>query len=125
MTTTDILINILVIIAMIAITLGVTFGFILLKKYLNKFNIEKVLDTMAIVENIVKQAVNTTNQTYVNELKASGKFDVNAHKEAFNKTKEIVTTTINEKTKSIITNAIGNFDTYIDSLIEYIVKISK
>ena len=47
---------------------------------------------MDMLTQTISDCVIATNQTYVESLKAQGKFDLNAQKEAFNLTKDAVMT---------------------------------
>lgn len=66
----------------------------------------------------VTSCVITTNQTYVNSLKASGTFDEKAQKEAFNKTMSAVLTVLSEDAKDYISETTGDLNTYLTQLIE-------
>lgn len=119
----DVLVNLgfVVISAIIIATIG--YGFMRLKK---KF-IDETDSYRALVklENIVMIAVEVTNQTYVDALKAEGKFDVAAHIKAFEKTKQNVIDNIDNKTKKILEKYLKNLDAYIDLCIEKDVKVKK
>lgn len=66
----------------------------------------------------VTSCVVATNQTYVNSLKASGSFDEDAQKEAFNKTMTAVLAVLGEDAKAYIKEATGDLNIYLTQLIE-------
>ena len=72
---------------------------------------EMIIDT-------VTRCVIATNQTYVDTLKKEGKFDIEAQKEAFNKT-------LNADAKQYIIEATGDLNTYLTELIESLVYQNK
>ena len=83
------------------------------QKYLNMLN------------NTISQCVIATNQTYVEALKKEGKFDLEAQKIAFNKTKTSVLQLLNNEAKVYLTTAIGDLDSYINNTIEAQVNLNK
>ena len=66
----------------------------------------------------VVDCVIATNQTYVDSLKKSGSFDEAAQKEAFNRTMNAIMTILSDDAKEYITEATGDFNTYLTQLIE-------
>ena len=83
---------------------------------------DKYLD---LLETTIIDCVIATNQTYVDTLKAEGKFDVDAQKEAFKKTYEAVMQILTEDAKTYLMNALGDFDTFVNAKIEASVNTSK
>ena len=79
---------------------------------------EKMKNLIGIAEGIVSQAVNTVSQTYVDGLKAEGKFDAEAQKAAFEKSKAYVYTLMTEDTLNAIRENYGNLDTWVSTKIE-------
>ena len=84
------------------------------------------------VSNIIKDAlldvmdaVLYVNQTYTDSLKASGKFDEEAQKTAFNKAYAKAVSLISEETKKIITDLYGSFDKWLELKIESSVNVAK
>lgn len=71
-----------------------------------------------MVYDTITKCVIATNQTYVNSLKASGTFDEEAQKEAFNRTMSSVLTILSEDAKQYIIEATGDLNTYLTQLIE-------
>ena len=82
-------------------------------KYINMLN-----DT-------IQNAVITTNQTYVNALKAAGQFDVEAQKAAFEKTFNAVMDVLSEEALKYFNNIYGDATLYITNMIEAQVNINK
>lgn len=85
----------------------------LMSKYLN------------MVEETVRSCVLATNQTYVDSLKAEGKFDAEAQKVAFNKTLDAVLAILNEDAKNYLTQIFGDLNVFLSNLIESQVNINK
>jgi hypothetical protein len=73
----------------------------------------------------VLKAVQYTTQTYVDSLKKSGAFTKEAQQEAFERAKLLASTMINQSAKDIITEAYGDFNTWITTQIEATVKETK
>lgn len=83
------------------------------QKYINM-----ALDTIA-------ECVVATNQTYVDSLKAQGKFDMDAQKVAFQKTFDNVMALLSQEAKDYLTVAYGDLTNYLTTRIEAQVKVSK
>ena len=83
------------------------------KKYLDMLN------------NTITDCVLATNQTYVNELKKQGKFDLDAQKIAFQKTYENVMALLTDEAKKYLTEALGDLETYVNNKIEAEVLLNK
>ena len=75
-------------------------------KYLNKF------------EQLVGDAVNQVQQTYVENMKAENLFDKNAQEQAFEMVRVNVLNMMNDRMQEIVIDAVGDFDEYIRNLIE-------
>lgn len=93
----------------------------------NKSQEEKELASkyLNMVEETVVSCVLATNQTYVDSLKAEGKFDAEAQKIAFNKTLEAVLAILTEDAKEYLTHIFGDLNVFLSNLIESQVKINK
>lgn len=83
------------------------------KKYLDMLN------------NTITDCVLATNQTYVNELKKQGKFDMDAQKIAFQKTYKNVMALLTDEAKKYLTEALGDLQTYVNNKIEAEVLLNK
>jgi hypothetical protein len=75
-----------------------------------------------MITTTVINCVIATNQTYVDSLKASGSFDAEAQKIAFNKTLQAVTDILSEEAKKYIVETFGDLTLYLTQLIEAQVK---
>lgn len=100
---------------------------ILAKIETNRSQEEKELASkyLDMVEKTVADCVMATNQTYVDSLKAEGKFDADAQKIAFNNTLNAVLAILSEDAKIYLTQIFGDLNIYLTNLIESQVKINK
>ena len=80
---------------------------------------------ISMVAATVEACVIATNQTYVSTLKAAGKFDAEAQKEAFQKTFDAVLAVLTEDAKMYIAEATGDLTIYLTNLIEASVSANK
>ena len=78
-----------------------------------------------MLEQTISSCVIATNQTYVNTLKAEGKFDAEAQKIAFQKTYDSIMAILADDAKEYLNNAIGDLQTYIINQIETQVNLNK
>ena len=78
-----------------------------------------------MLEQTIINCVIATNQTYVDALKAEGKFDGEAQKIAFQKTYDSIMAILSEDAKKYLNEAIGDLQTYIISQIEKQVNFNK
>lgn len=83
---------------------------------------QKYLD---MIIDLVTRCVLATNQTYVESLKAQGKFDAEAQKEAFKRTYDAVLALLSEDAKQFIIEITGDLQTYLTELIESLVHENK
>lgn len=90
-----------------------------------KTNNELYSKYIDMLEQTIINCVIATNQTYVEALKAEGKFDVEAQKIAFQKTYDSVMAILSEDAKNYLNEAIGDLQTYIINQIEAQVNINK
>lgn len=83
----------------------------------NNKNVEynKYID---MLENTITTAVVATNQTYVDSLKAQGKFDQEAQVEALNKSYSAVMSILTEDAQKYLNEIIGDLRLYIMNSIE-------
>lgn len=70
------------------------------------------------VAEIVTLAVQTTNQTFVEDLKAEGKFSADAQAKAFSNTYNTVKSLITDETAELIKVGYGDIEVYIQNKIE-------
>ena len=87
-----------------------------------KIENEKVSTTLDNVVKMVLDVVETTNQTFVDELKKNGEFTKEAAAEAFNISKEKALKMLSNDAAEIITKVYGDIDVYLDTLIEATVR---
>lgn len=73
----------------------------------------------------ISACVLATNQTYVESLKAQGKFDAEAQKIAFEKTKNAVLAILSNEAQEYLSAAVGDLNAYIEQQIEAAVKENK
>lgn len=71
-----------------------------------------------LLSDTVVECVQSTNQTYVSELKKQGKFDLEAQKTAFKKTYAAVMATLTSEAQLYLTNICGDLTLYITNKIE-------
>ena len=77
------------------------------------------------ITDIITQAVTCTTQTYVESLKAQGKFDALAQKEAFNRSLQAILTSLSVDAIRYIEEISGDVELYLTQKIEAAVKASK
>lgn len=80
---------------------------------------------IAMLADTISQCVIATNQTYVDTLKAQGKFDLEAQKEAFRRTFDAVINILSNEAKLYLTEAVGDFEAFLTQQIEAEVNIIK
>ncbi len=73
----------------------------------------------------VNDAVLTISQTYVDSLKKSGKFDIEAQNLAKNKAIDTATALMTEDVRKAIDKMYGDFNLWLDTAIESSVKENK
>ena len=78
-----------------------------------------------MLSNTICECVIATNQTYVDSLKAQGKFDIEAQKKAFEMTYNSVINILTDDAKLYLTNIYGDLNTYITNMIEAEVNKNK
>lgn len=77
------------------------------------------------VQRIVNDVVLMVNQTYVESLKKAGVFTEEAHTEAKNKAMELARQLITDESKQMIILVYGDFDAYLNTMIESLVAQNK
>lgn len=91
----------------------------------------KAATLLKSIVDITAMAVKTTYQTYVEALKAEGKFDENAQKEAMKKSKDAVIGQLSGEAKSFISDNFGDIGMWVENTIESVIydlkngKVSK
>lgn len=77
------------------------------------------------ITNAITAAVSATSQTYVDALKAAGKFDLEAQKEAAQKALESALAAISPSAKAFIEQMYGDINEYLSTRIEAEVRNQK
>lgn len=125
----EILINIISVIVTAVVIPVITLVGGKLVSWLNaKINNEKANAMLTAATNAVVNAVRSVLQTYVDTLKASGKFDESSQKIALIKAKKLALESMNAEVQNYITTTYGNIDTWITTMIEATlnaIKVSK
>lgn len=89
-------------------------------------NENEVLDKyLSMLAETITKCVIATNQTYVETLKKEGKFDSEAQKIAFEKTYTAVMEIISVDMVDYLTEAVGDFETFLMQSIEAEVNSNK
>lgn len=88
----------------------------------NKEVSKKYIDMLA---NTITDCVVSTNQTYVDALKAANAFDKEAQKKAFELTYNKIMNVLTEDAKEYLTTVYGDLEIYITTKIESEVKFYK
>lgn len=93
---------------------------------LNANNSNEVLNKyIEMLSNTICECVIATNQTYVDSLKAQGKFDAEAQKKAFEMTYNSVINILTDEAKIYLTSIYGDLTAYITNMIEAEVNKNK
>ena len=86
---------------------------------LNTSNTNEILvKYLTMLSDTVCDCVIATNQTYVNALKAQGKFDAEAQKVAFEMTYQAILAVLSDDAKTYLTNMYGDLTIFITNMIE-------
>lgn len=118
----DVLLNTINTLLGLIVTVAIPYLFNMIRV---KMKADLQLKYLEKVENLVATAVTEVQQTYVSEMRKAGSFDKEAQIKAFNMAKEAVLSMMNEKTKEIVTEAVGDFEAYIKGKIEAAVYDTK
>lgn len=78
-----------------------------------------------LLSQTITDCVIATNQTYVDSLKASGTFDIDAQKKAFEDTCNNVLAILSYDAKEYLSVALGDLQAYIANRVEAEVKLNK
>ena len=73
----------------------------------------------------IQNTVVATNQTYVESLKAQGKFDAEAQRVAFQMTYDEIMKTLGDEAKKYLSSAVGDLNSYITNAIDKNVNQNK
>lgn len=74
---------------------------------------------------LANQAVLTTNQNFVDNLKKAGTFDEKQADIAFRKSVKLTKSLMTDETKKVVEGAVGDFEVFLMTLVEQQVAIAK
>lgn len=119
----DIVLNIISVVVTSVIIPLITYLGLKLSTYLKtKINNEKAKNYIEQATNAVTMAVTKTMQTYVDSLKASGNFNEEAQKAAYEKAKAQALALITKDAKNAVATLYGDFNEWLNAQIETQVK---
>ena len=118
----EVLIYLIECIVYLVVIYAIPYAITLLSKKIKNDQNEKYL---ALAGQVVTDCVLTIKQTFVDDLKANGKFTPDAQREAYEMCKAQVMAILNEKTKEALVMAYGDIEAYIKTAIESSVIITK
>lgn len=122
----EILINIISVLVTAVILPLISFAGTKLISWLNaKVKDENAKMQLIVATTIVKNAVLTVFQTYVDSLKASGTFNAQAQKTALLKAKEIALSQMTAEVKEYIIKNYGDIENWLTTQIESTIKLLK
>lgn len=94
-------------------------------KYIEKVSNDGIKELILEGTDIILDAVDYTQQTYVESLKSTQSFDITAQKEALNIAKDRAFTLMSRDIINAIENRYGEINTYIETVIESAIAQSK
>ncbi len=122
----EILINIISVLITAVILPLISFAGTKLISWLNaKVKDENAKMQLTVATTIVKNAVLTVFQTYVDSLKASGSFNAQAQSTALLKAKEIALSQMTTEVKEYIIKNYGDIENWLTTQIESTIKLLK
>ena len=122
----DILINIIsAVVTTVLLPLTTWAGTKLIQYIGTKVKNEKASALLTTATNIVLNAVRSVFQTYVESLKAHGKFDSASQVEALKRAKDIALSQLGDDVKEYITANFGNLDGWLTNQIESSINLLK
>ena len=124
--------NVLYVILTAILPIVATYGVNLIKAKIKESKVIEEATKNEDMSNLVKDALDDVmdavlyvNQTFVDSLKKTGKFDEKAWNEAFNRSYVEATNMISDGAKKAITELYGSFDKWLASKIESSVNKAK
>lgn len=90
-----------------------------------KIDNDKAINLFEQAERYLYDTVTMVKQTFVDSLKAEGKFDADAQKEAFSMAFEAWKNTMSEEMKVVVVNMVGDLEAWAAAKIESMVVESK
>ena len=122
MTWNEVLMNIINTAFKLVITLVIPYAFSLIRAQVKNDIQAKYL---AKAESLIRDAVAQVQQTYVDNMKAEDLFDEKAQDEAFKMVRDSVLNMMNDRMKSVVMDAVGDFEEWIKTIIESNVYYNK
>lgn len=127
MTWMDVFISVVNTLVNVVITVGIPYLFTLLKRKLDQdeklANSEKVKYYMDLAQDYLCDTVVMVKQTFVDSLKAEGKFNADAQREAFKIAKDAWLAMMSDEMKEIIIKEVGDIDVWANAKLEkYVVE---
>lgn len=122
----ELLLNILSVVVSAIVLPLISIGGTYLIKWINsKIKNQESAKLLSDAANIVLNAVRSVTQTYVDSLKASGKFDEASKKLALLKAKDIVLSQMSTELKTFISDNYGNLESWLSNQIEASINMLK
>lgn len=122
----EILINIIsVVVTVIVIPLITLIGTKLIQWINTKVNNTNAATLLTTATTIVLNAVRSVFQTYVESLKAEGKFDQHSQTLALTKAKDVALNQMTDEVKIYIESTFGNLDNWLTTQIEASINLLK
>lgn len=115
MTWNEVIMNIINSLFKIMITVAIPYAFNLIRVHVKNDIQNKYLDR---TEQLIKDAVDQVQQTYVSNMKAENLFDEKAQLEAFDMVRSNVLNMMNSRMMAIVMEAVGDFEEYLRNKIE-------
>lgn len=120
-----IIITIVAVIGLPLLTYGIGKLAAFLDAKIGEIQNKELADMVRKAVDVVEQSVLFVMQTYVDALKATGNFDHDAQKEAFEKARKRVYELLDDKTKNAISSSYGSFALWLQTRIEQTVRETK
>lgn len=121
----NVLVGVLVPIVPVVGTLITLLLYRLINLISKKLKIENDNYYLQAIYSMVTESVSYVNQVMVDTLKVKDRFTIEKQKEAFEIAKERVMTLLTTDGKEVITRLYGDYETYLDGLIESLVRDMK
>lgn len=117
----NVLAEVIATLARVLIAACIPYAMKLLKDKIHNDKINKYIDK---AQDVIVQCVDYVNQTYVDALKKEGKFDKEAQATAFEMSKDYVLDLIDKNAKEAVIEMFGDFELWVNSMIESSVRNS-
>lgn len=125
----EMLFNLLLTILSIVLTVLGAYATAFVRDKLNQLKLNNDFSHMSAlidkVNSIVAMCVDTTTQTYVQSLKESGNFTIDAQKEAFKKTFDSICNILTKEDKDSLCTYVGDINLWLTNSIEAYIQSNK